>query len=45
MGSVAELKNDMIDDISVVLVEYKMALKKNNRSEDRRTNTLSNEKK
>lgn len=45
MSSVAELKNDMIDDISVVLVEYKMALKKNNRSEDRRTNTLSNEKK
>ena len=45
MRSVAELKNDMIDDISVVLVEYKMALKKNNRSEDRRTNSISNEKK
>ncbi|MEX6626919.1 hypothetical protein [Tenacibaculum salmonis] len=45
MSSVAELKNDMIDDISVVLVEYKMALKKNNRSEDRRTNSISNEKK
>lgn len=45
MKSVAELKNDMIDDISVVLVEYKMALKKNNRSEDRRTNSISNEKK
>ncbi len=45
MKSVAELKNDMIDDISVVLVEYKLALKKNNRSEDRRTNSISNEKK
>lgn len=45
MKSVAELKNDMIDDVSVVLVEYKMALKKNNRSEDRRTNSISNEKK
>lgn len=45
MKSVAELKNDMIDDISVVLVEYKMALKKNNRSEDRRKNSISNEKK
>ncbi|WP_233898599.1 hypothetical protein [Tenacibaculum piscium] len=45
MRSVAELKNDMIDDISVVLVEYKMALKKNNSSEDRRTNSISNEKK
>ncbi|MGB1043274.1 MAG: hypothetical protein ACPGU6_07760 [Tenacibaculum sp.] len=45
MKSVAELKNDMIDDLSVVLVEYKMALKKNNRSEDRRTNSISNEKK
>jgi hypothetical protein len=45
MKSVAELKNDMIDDISVVLVEYKMALKKNNRSENRRTKSISNEKK
>lgn len=45
MKSVAELKNDMIDDISVVLVEYKLALKKNNRSEDRRTKSISNEKK
>ena len=45
MRSVAELKNDMIDDISVVLVEYKLALKKNNRSEDRRTKSISNEKK
>ena len=45
MKSVAELKNDMIDDISVVLVEYKLALKKNNRSEDRRKNSISNEKK
>ena len=45
MRSVAELKNDMIDDISVVLVEYKLALKKNNTSEDRRTNSISNEKK
>jgi hypothetical protein len=45
MRSVAELKNDMIDDISVVLVEYKLALKKNNRSEDRRKNSISNEKK
>ncbi|CAL2087297.1 hypothetical protein [Tenacibaculum dicentrarchi] len=45
MSSVAELKNDMIDDISVVLVEYKMALKKNNSSDDRRKNSISNEKK
>ncbi|MCD8401639.1 hypothetical protein [Tenacibaculum finnmarkense] len=45
MKSVAELKNDMIDDISVVLVEYKMALKKNNSSDDRRKNSISNEKK
>ncbi len=45
MKSVAELKNDMIDDISVVLVEYKLALKKNNSSDDRRKNSISNEKK
>lgn len=45
MKSIAELKNDMIDDISLVLVEYKMALKKNNRSQDRRTNSITNEKK
>ncbi|WNW01362.1 hypothetical protein RRF68_10220 [Tenacibaculum sp. HL-MS23] len=45
MKSVAELKNDMVDDISVVLVEYKLALKKNNSSDDRRKNSISNEKK
>lgn len=44
MKSVAELKNDMHDDIKVVLAEYSFALKKN-RSEDRRINKISNEKK
>lgn len=43
MKSVAELKNDMHDDIKVVLAEYSFALKKNT-SEDRRKNSISNEK-
>lgn len=42
--SVAELKNDMHDDVKVVLAEYSFALKKNN-SYDRRKNSISNEKK
>ena len=45
MKSVAELKNDMHDDVKVVLAEYNFALKKNKRAEDRRKNTISNEKK
>ncbi len=45
MQSVAELKNDMYDDIKVVLAEYSLALKKNNRSEDRRKKSISNEEK
>lgn len=44
MKSVAELKNDMHDDVKVVLAEYSFALKKN-RSEDRRKNSISNDKK
>ncbi|TCI84941.1 hypothetical protein [Tenacibaculum sp. M341] len=44
MKSVAELKNDMIDDIKVVFAEYNLALKKNN-SDERRKNSISNEKK
>lgn len=44
MTSVAELKNDMHDDVKVVLAEYNLALKKN-RSEDRRIKSISNEKK
>lgn len=44
MGSVAELKNDMIDDVKVVFAEYNLALKKNN-SDERRKNSISNEKK
>lgn len=44
MKSVAELKNDMHDDVKVVLAEYSFALKKN-RSEDRRKLNISNEKK
>ncbi|SNR17522.1 thioredoxin domain-containing protein [Tenacibaculum jejuense] len=45
MQSVAELKNDMFDDVKVVLAEYSLALKKNNRSEDRRIKSISNEEK
>ena len=45
MQSVAELKNDMFDDVKVVLAEYSLALKKNNRSEDRRKKSISNEEK
>lgn len=44
MRSISELKNDMHDDIKVVLAEYSFALKKNT-SEDRRKNSISNEKK
>ena len=44
MKSVAELKNDMHDDIKVVLAEYSFALKKNN-SDERRKQSISNEKK
>lgn len=44
MKSVAELKNDMHDDVKVVLAEYSFALKKN-RSEDRRKMIISNDKK
>ena len=46
MKSVAELKNDMHDDIKVVLAEYSFALKKNNNnSDERRKQSISNEKK
>ena len=44
MKSVAELKNDMHDDIKVVLAEYSFALKKNN-TDERRKQSISNEKK
>ncbi len=44
MKSVAALKNDMYDDIKVVLVEYSMALKKNNNSDERRKKRISDEK-
>lgn len=44
MKSVAELKNDMHDDVKVVLAEYSLALKKNNSSDDRRKKSISNEK-
>lgn len=45
MKSIAELKNDMHDDVKVVLAEYSFALKKNNNnSEDRRKKSISNEK-
>lgn len=40
MKSVAELKNDMHDDVKVVLAEYSFALKKNNSSDDRRKNSI-----
>ncbi len=30
MASVAELKKDMVDDVKVILAEYRLALKKNN---------------
>jgi len=45
MKSVAELKNDMHDDIKVLLAEYSFALKKYNDSDERRKNSISNEKK
>ncbi|WP_083629166.1 hypothetical protein [Tenacibaculum agarivorans] len=44
MNSVAELKNDMHDDVKVVLAEYSFALKKNRNSDERRKNSISNEK-
>lgn len=44
MSSIAELKNDMHDDVKIVLAEYSFALKKNNSSDDRRKNRISNEK-
>lgn len=44
MKSISELKDDMHDDIKVVLAEYSFALKKNS-SEDRRKESISNEKK
>ncbi len=44
MTSVAELKNDMHDDIKVLLAEYSFALKKYNDSDDRRKNSILNEK-
>ncbi len=43
MKSIAELKNDMIDDVKVVFAEYNLALKKNN-SDERRKKSISNEK-
>ncbi len=43
MKSIAELKNDMIDDVKVVFAEYNLALKKNS-SEERRKKSISNEK-
>ncbi len=45
MTSVAELKNDMHDDIKVLLAEYSFALKKYTDSDERRKNSISNEKK
>lgn len=45
MTSVAELKNDMHDDIKVLLAEYSFALKKYNDSDERRKKSISNEKK
>lgn len=45
MTSVAELKNDMHDDVKVLLAEYSFALKKYNDSDERRQNSISNEKK
>jgi len=44
MRSVAELKKDMHDDIKVLLAEYSFALKKYNDSDERRQNSISNEK-
>ena len=44
MTSVAELKNDMHDDIKVLLAEYSFALKKYNDSDDRRKKSILNEK-
>lgn len=44
MKSVAELKNDMHDDVKVILAEYSFALKKNNSSNDRRKNSILNDK-
>lgn len=44
MKSVAELKNDMHDDVKVVLAEYSFALKKYGSSE-RRIDKIKNEKK
>lgn len=44
MKSIAELKNDMHDDVKVLLAEYSFALKKNNNSDERRIKSISNEK-
>lgn len=44
MKSVAELKNDMHDDVKVVLAEYSFALKKNS-SDDRRKNSILKDEK
>lgn len=40
MKSIAELKNDMHDDVKVVLAEYSFALKKNQGSDHRRRNSI-----
>jgi len=45
MKSISELKDDMHDDLKILLAEYSFALKKNNNSDERRKQSISNEKK